>query len=79
MEYQRQRFREIVEIEYKKWDENIEAGFNQIMRSACQEVYDLQGITEGLDRILSVFGKSVMFKNLDEYEAQLDMPLKLSF
>lgn len=79
MEYQRQRFREIVESEYKKWDENIEAGFNQIMRSACQEVYDLQGITEGLDRILSVFGKSVMFKNLDEYEAQLDMPLKLSF
>ena len=79
MEYQRQRFREIVESEYKKWDENIEAGFNQIMRSACQEVYDLQGITEGLDRILFVFGKSVMFKNLDEYEAQLDMPLKLSF
>lgn len=79
MEYQRQRFREIVESEYKKWDENIEAGFNQIMSSACQEVYDLQGITEGLDRILSVFGKSVMFKNLDEYEAQLDMPLKLSF
>lgn len=79
MEYQRQRFREIVESEYKKWDENIEAGFNQIMRSACQEVYDLQGITDGLDRILSVFGKSVMFKNLDEYEAQLDMPLKLSF
>lgn len=79
MEYQRQRFREIVESEYKKWDENIEAGFNQIMSSACQEVYDLQGITDGLDRILSVFGKSVMFKNLDEYEAQLNMPLKLSF
>lgn len=79
MEYQRQKFREIVESEYTKWDENIEAGFNQIMSSACQEVYDLQGITDGLDRILSVFGKSVMFKSLDEYEAQLDMPLKLSF
>ncbi len=79
MEYQRQKFRSIVENEYKKWDENIEAGFNQIVGSACQEVYDLHGITDGLDRILSVFGKSVMFKNLDEYEAQLDMPLRLSF
>ena len=79
MEYQRQKFREIVENEYKKWDENIEAGFNQIMYSACQEVYDLQGITDGLDKILSVFGKSVLFKNINEYKSQLDMPLKLNF
>ena len=79
MEYQRQKFREIVENEYKKWDENIEAGFNQIMYSACQEVYDLQGITDGLDKILSVFGKSVLFKNINEYESQLDMTLKLNF
>lgn len=79
MEYQRQKFRNIVESEYQKWDENIEAGFDMMMSSACQEIYDLQGITDGLDRILSVFGKSVMFKNLDEYESQLDMPLKLSF
>ena len=79
MEYQRQKFREIVENEYKKWDENIEAGFNQIMYSACQEVYDLQGITDGLDKILSVFGKSVLFKNINEYKLQLNMPLKLNF
>ena len=79
MEYQRQKFREIVENEYKKWDENIEAGFNQIMYSACQEVYDLQGITDGIDKILSVFGKSVLFKNVNEYKSQIDMPLKLNF
>lgn len=79
MEYQRQKFRNIVESEYKKWDENIESGFDMMIVSACKEVYDLQGITDGLDRILSVFGKSVMFKNLDEYESQLDMPLKLNF
>ena len=79
MEYQRQKFLNIVESEYQKWDENIETGFDMMMSSACQEIYDLQGITDGLDRILSVFGKSVMFKSLDEYELQLDMPLKLSF
>ena len=79
MEYQRQKFRSIVENEYKKWDENIESGFDMIIVSACEEVYNLQGITDGLDRILSVFGKSVMFRNLDEYESQLDMTLKLNF
>lgn len=79
MEYQRQKFRSIVESEYQKWDENIESGFDMMIVSACKEVYDLQGITNGLDRILSVFGKSVMFKSLDEYESQLDMPLQLSF
>ncbi len=79
MEHQRQKFRNIVESEYQKWDENIESGFNMMMSSACQEIYDLQGITDGIDRILSVFGKSVMFKSLDEYEAQLNIPLKLSF
>ena len=79
MEYQRQKFRNIVENEYQKWDKNIESGFDMIIVSACKEVYDLQGIINGLDKILSVFGKSVMFKNLDEYELQLDMPLKLNF
>ena len=79
MEHQRQKFRNIVESEYQKWDENIESGFDTMIVSVCKEVYDLQGITDGLDKILSVFGKSVMFKSFDEYELQLDMPLKLSF
>ena len=38
-----------------------------------------QGITDGIDKILSVFGKSVLFKNINEYKSQLDMPLKLNF
>lgn len=79
MENQRLKFREIVEREYKVWDETIQKGFDQILRCACEETYNLQGVTEGLDRILSVFGKEVAFKTLDDYEKQLDMPLKLSF
>ena len=79
MKNQRLKFREIVEREYKVWDETIQKGFDQILRCACEETYNLQGVTEGLDSILSVFGKEVAFKNLHDYEKQLDMPLKLRF
>jgi len=79
MENQRDKFRSIVEREHKYWDEEIQNGFNMILSSACEQTFNLQGVTDGLDKILALFGKSVAFKNLDEYEAQLDMPLKLSF
>lgn len=79
MENQRCTFREIVKGEYQVWDETIQSGFEQILRSACEEIYNLQGVTEGLDKILSLFGKQVKFSTMEEYENQLDMPLKLSF
>lgn len=79
MENQRHKFKSIVEREHKYWDEEIQNGFNMILSSACEQTFNLQGVTDGLDKILALFGKSVAFKNLDEYEAQLDMPLKLSF
>lgn len=79
MENQRNKFKSIVEREYKHWDEEIRVGFDTILSSACEQTFNLQGVTDGLDKILALFGKSVAFRNLDEYEAQLDMPLKLSF
>lgn len=76
---QRTDFRKLVEKEYKIWDETIQSGFDQMLRCACEETYNLQGVTDGLDRILSVFGKEVAFKTIDDYEKQLDKTLKLSF
>lgn len=79
MEYQRKKFADIVQREYQVWDKTIQSSFDQILLCACEETYDLQGVTEGLDRILSIFGKKVRFNSLDEYEAQLDQTLTLSF
>ncbi|MEG1958096.1 MAG: hypothetical protein RR071_10245 [Lachnospiraceae bacterium] len=79
MQNQREKFHEIVEREYKIWDETIQDGFDQILRGACKETYNLQGVTDGLDKILSVFGKQVKFSSIEEYENQLDMLLKLNF
>lgn len=76
---QRDKFRSIVEREHKYWDEEIRDGFDMILSSACEQTFNLQGVTDGLDKILALFGKSTAFKNLDEYEAQLDMLLKLNF
>lgn len=79
IENQRDKFRSIVERENKYWDEEIQNGFNMVLSSVCEQTFNLQGVTDGLDKILVLFGKSVAFKNLDEYEAQLDIPLKLRF
>lgn len=73
--HQRMRFKEIVEKEYKKWDDRIQEGFNKIILDSCEENFDIQGITEGIDELLSVFGRNVRFSNVEEYKAQLDKPL----
>lgn len=79
MANQRNKLRKIFEQEYRYWDNEIQSGFDMILCSVCEEVYNLQGITDGLDRILSVFGKTVLFKTLDEYEMQLGSTLILDF
>lgn len=77
--HQRQVFKDIFEREYHHWDKEIQSGFDMIVVGACKETFDLQKVTGGLDKILAIFGKSVAFKNLDEYEAQLDSTLELNF
>ena len=79
MENQRNKFRSLIEREYKHWDDEIQSGFDMMLSNACEATFNIQGVTEGLDRILAVFGKGVRFKSIEEYEAQLDMPLRLGF
>jgi hypothetical protein len=76
---QRNKFKEIVEREYKHWDEEIQAGFDMMLRNACEQTYNLQGVTDGLEKILAVFGKEVAFKSIRDYEEQLNKPLKLKY
>lgn len=79
MENQRELLKSIVEREYGRWDEEIRAGFDMIASSAYERTYNSTGVTDGLDRILAVFGEKVAFHSTDEYMAQLDEPLKLKF
>ncbi|CBH21397.1 protein of unknown function [Acetoanaerobium sticklandii] len=79
IEKQRETFKNLVQDEYNYWDKEISEGFNMMLGFACEEAFNLEGVTNGLDKILQIFGKSVAFKTIDEYENQLDKPLKLSF
>ncbi len=79
IERQRLVFKEIVEREYSRWDSTIQSGLDKMILNSWEESFDLQGVTDGLDQILSLFGKSVAFKTREEYETQLDKPLKLNF
>jgi len=77
MAAQRQHLKMVYEREYRHWDAQICSGFDLILQSACEETYNLEGITTGLDRILQLFGKEVTFRNIAEYENQLNEPLVL--
>lgn len=79
MEYQRENLKNIIQQEFAYWDEEIRAGFDQIFCCACEGVYDAEGMADGLDRILKIFGKTVRFHTLDEYEEQIHSTLELSF
>lgn len=73
--YQREVFKNIVEREYKHWDEEFDKGFQIIV----DNLNDAEGVARGLDTILNVFGKKVAFKTVDEYKAQLNRTLVLSY
>lgn len=77
MEKQRMVFKTIVQRENRRWDEQIIAGFDEMVSCACEATFNIQGVTEGLDKIMALFGKTVRFKTIEDYESQLSMPLKL--
>lgn len=77
MENQRNIFKSIVERENKEWDRQVMEGFDELLGCACETTFDINGVTEGLDKVMAVFGKSVRFHTIGEYEAQLSQPLKI--
>lgn len=40
---------------------------------------DYTAITAGIQKIVQYWGENVLFKDVDEYKAQLDKPLVLHF
>lgn len=77
MENQRNIFKSIVEKENKEWDRQVMKDFDELLGCVCEATFDIDGVTEGLDKVMAVFGKSVRFHTIEEYEAQLSRPLKI--
>ena len=77
MAEQRDYFRRVMEAEGAVWDAQVRTGFEKIMYYAMEDTYNINGITQGLNDVLSLIGKTVKFKTMDEYTAQLDTILQL--
>lgn len=70
MKQERTILKEIISEEYGHWDEQFNIGFEEIFNSAV--LNDSNGIANGIDRILNVFGENVRFKNNEEFDAFFD-------
>lgn len=74
---QRTALKEYFEAEKKRWDDTIDYGFSVILSSALE--WDPSGITDGLNMILSLFGKQVLFPTTESFVQALysDEPIIL--
>ncbi|MGH4137656.1 hypothetical protein [Clostridium sp.] len=66
MKYQRNLLKNIIEEEYEKWDEAFDNGFEAIFVSTINN--DVEGISAGLNEILSIFGETVKFKTFEKFD-----------
>ncbi|MUT64700.1 hypothetical protein [Paenibacillus sp. NEAU-GSW1] len=78
MERQRDVLRQMIGDHFAKWDEQVESGFAAVFNATVHN--DVNGVANGLDSILGVFGKNVTFSSYEEFDAFfMDDDAKLSF
>lgn len=68
IQYQKESLEKQVYSQFDNWDKEFAKGFNKILTAALEE-NNAEGIADGLDDILRVFGKKVRFDSYDEFEA----------
>ncbi len=79
IEKQRHAFHKLVQENLDQWDTLVESAFEEIVSSSLEKTYNINGIINGLDKILSLCGETARFHSVSEWESQLDTPLTLSF
>lgn len=66
MEFQRNILKEMVDEEFRYWDEQIDQGFEEIAQAILTDNADR--VVQGLDKIASIFGGEVKFKTQKEFD-----------
>lgn len=69
---QRTALKEFFEAEKKQWDDSIDQGFALFLSSALEQNSD--GITNGLNMILGLFGKQVLFPTTESFVQTINSP-----
>jgi hypothetical protein len=67
MQYQQHMLKNMIKEEYAEWGRNFEAGFQKIRESMFSD--NFEQLADGMNQIISVFGKSVLFKDMEEFDA----------
>lgn len=63
---QQEVLKQLIKEEYLEWDKQFNKGFQEIFTCVLSD--DVNGISNGLDKILKVFSKDVRFKNFEEFD-----------
>lgn len=63
---QKKVLKDMMSKHFKEWDEEFDCGFQQILTATLDN--NFEEISSGLNTILAVFGESVMFKSIDEFD-----------
>ena len=66
MEYAQKELSVLIDKTFSIWDRKFESGFKQILESTLDN--NFEQISSGLNNILEVFGESVMFKTINEFD-----------
>lgn len=66
MEYQRNILKDNIIKQFNYWDEQFDEGFEEIFISSIAN--DVDGMSSGLEKILTIFDKEVRFKTSEEFE-----------
>lgn len=73
-------YEQLVERELVQFDETMYQGLWTLCAGASRQGEpDYTAITAGIQKIVQYWGENVLFKDVDEYKAQLDKPLVLHF
>lgn len=70
MENQRNILKTLIKEKYEKWDETCTLGFEAIFVSTFNN--DIDGISSGINQILSIIGETVMFSSREEFNTFFD-------
>lgn len=66
MERQRNILKDMIGKQFSQWGEQFNLAFEEIYSATMND--DINGISNGLDRMLNVFGESVKFKTFEEFD-----------
>lgn len=66
IQHQQTVLKTMIDSTFNEWDKQFESGFHSILEATYNNNFEL--LSSGLNTILNVFGETVMFKTMDEFD-----------